>query len=622
MQRYATGILFLFFAVGVGVCMWLDVRLWAAAAVAAACLGGIFLFKKKKGLSGSAWSVACFVAAVFFAGAWRGASHFAGIERMLSSLPWYHPVEYRATVAEVPAYGGEKVRYIRVDHVVFGQEENFPADYAFSMAIPADDTLRVGEVIAGRAVLSPLRAPLHPGEADYRAINHRNGVLGEFRAATYRRTGEKVLTDKAFRSQVRHRVKKSLMDCGVSRSAAELTLAVVLADKGAIDPDTREAYRLSGAMHLLVVSGLHVAMIAGIIYGLTFFLARRKVWRAVIVLGLLWGYGYLAGYSPPVLRALWMFSVLTVSGLGAGRYFSLGALCLAGWADLVVRPEDIYSAGFQMSYAATAAIILTYGRIERICRNLAAPLGFTCRLLLVSLVAQIALLPFILYYFDYLNLLFPVTNLLLVPVVSYVVIPAGILLSVLSCAGIAVPPLAWCYDRVAGFCTGVASAVSEREAWAVSELGLSQERFVLLLFLCAAFIVLWKNTKAAIVLMLTGGIACCGLYLKSVPAYPYLGRKDGEYVLAVEKGDEKILEENTAVRVNGRLLCFFPSGGPACPAGSVRVVRYFAEPQELPGEIVLAPDAPWRSALQWGEYANKNGIPLYDMREKGYYKIE
>lgn len=166
--------------------MWLDARLWAAAAVAAACLGGVFLFKKKKGLSGSAWSVACFVAAVFFAGAWRGASHFAGIERMLSSLPWYHPVEYRATVAEVPAYGGEKVRYIRVDHVVFGQEENFPADYAFSMAIPADDTLRVGEVIAGRAVLSPLRAPLHPGEADYRRSTTATAYWGNFGR---RRTG-------------------------------------------------------------------------------------------------------------------------------------------------------------------------------------------------------------------------------------------------------------------------------------------------------------------------------------------------------------------------------------------------------------------------------------------------
>ncbi len=625
MSRYATAVLLLAFAAGVWVCP--EIPLWVSAATALLAVSfGFFLqFKGKKGLSGSPAVVAVFVAAVFFAGAWRGGVHFGRVEVTLSAMPWYHPVKYKATVSDVPWYGGESVRYVKLNHVYFGGNGYFPGDYAFSMAIPADETLRVGDIVEGRAAVVPLRAPLNPSEPDYRTINHRKGVIGEFRDLGYCIVGRETFSGERIRHRVREYVKESMMRCGVDREAAEMTLAIVLGDKGAVDPQTRKAYQLSGTMHLLVVSGLHVAIIAAIVFGLTFFLSRRRMLRTCVVLGLLWGYGYLTGYSPPVVRALWMISILLLSGLGKGRYFSFGALCFAGLADLAIRPEDLYSAGFQMSYAATAAVILSYGGIVRLCRGLYPPVGFVCRLVLVSLAAQIALLPFILYYFDYLNLLFPVANLLLVPVVSYGVIPLGIVIIVLSSLGLAIPPLSYLYNILVRFCTEVASCISQRDFWAVSGVDLSEARFLLLLFLCAGFIVLWKNTKGAIVLVLIGGIVFCTAQLYRQSPYPYFGKKAGEYVLEISPGEVIPLQENELLKISGQAFRFLPGrdvfSNDLEQKKSTVFVREYRGLGAVPEMIILAPDVPWRSAVRWEEYAARYGIPLYDMRAKGWYKF-
>lgn len=622
MSRYATAILLLAFAAGVWLCPFIPLWLCIAAALAAVSFGFFLQFKGKKGLSGSPVVVAAFVTAVFFAGAWRGSAHFDRMDSALSAISWYHPVKYTATVSDVPWYGGENVRYVKLNQVHFGESKYFPGDYVFSLAVPVDDTLRVGDIVEGSAAVVPLRAPMDPDEPDYRAINHRKGVIGEFRSLGYGIVGQETFSGERIRYGVRKYVRESLVRCGVDREAAEMTLAVVLGDKGAVDPQTRKAYQLSGAMHLLVVSGLHAAIIAAIVFGLTFFLSRRRALRVAVVLALLWGYGYLTGYSPPVVRALWMISILLLSGLGKGKYFSFGALCFAALADLAVRPEDLYSAGFQMSYAATAAVILSYGNIVWLCRGLYPPVGFVCRLVLISLAAQIALLPFILYYFGYLNLLFPIANLILVPVVSYGVIPLGLLMTVLSSLGVAVPPLSSLYNVLVRFCTEVASGISHRDFWAVSGVDLSQARFLLLLFLCAGFVVLWKNIKVAVVLVLLGGIVFCAAHLHQESPYPYLGKKDKEYVIKISSAEAIPLKENETLKIAGRVFRFLPGDDPVVSGKKSTVfVREFRELREVPAGIVLAPDAPWRSAVRWGEYAERYGVPLYDMRAKGWYKF-
>ena len=90
MSRYATAILLLAFAAGVWICPAIPLWVSVAAALLAVSFGFFLQFRGKKGLAGSPAVAAVFVAAVFFAGAWRGSVHFARVEGTLSAMPWYH----------------------------------------------------------------------------------------------------------------------------------------------------------------------------------------------------------------------------------------------------------------------------------------------------------------------------------------------------------------------------------------------------------------------------------------------------------------------------------------------------------------------------------------------------
>ena len=626
MQRYATAVFFAAFALGILVCRYAWEAVWIVGALVAAGTG-FFLNGRCRGLAGSVPVVAAFVVAVFFAGAWRGNLYFAPLERTVSHLTWYATVDYRATVAEIPAYASNgRQRYIRLEQVRLHPEQAaILPRYAFTMAVPVEDTFSVGDVVAGRAVLLPLRAPLSAEQTDFRTINHRKGVVGQlYDVSGCRVVGRDETAGTVWRARAMDCIRGALLRCGVSEPATELTLAVVLGDKSAVDPQTRQAYRLSGAMHLLVVSGLHVGIIAGMVFLLTGFLSKRRKWRAAAILAVLWGYGFLAGYSPAVLRALWMYTVLVLSGFGRGRYFSFSALCLAGWLDLVVRPQDVYSSGFQMSYAATAALVLSYEGLGRIGRKV-RPAVFkpVVRLLLVALVAQAALAPFVLFYFDSLNLLFPLTNLLLVPLVSYAVIPAGLLLCVLSVMGVSFPLLAWGYNRLTDLCTTMAAAISRQETFVLSQVGLSLSGTVWAVFLCAG-VFLWRRTvKGALAVMLTGGIVACAARLGADSPYPYIGvDDDGGYVVEMGRAKRASPSAGSLVSCAGRTLWVFPRQGQTLPQGRcVLLAREYFEPQTAVETIVLAADTPWSDAARWRAYARKQKIVLHDMREKGIFPI-
>lgn len=237
------------------------------------------------------------VLAVFFAGGWRGGLYFSRMDAVQEALPWYQPVEYTARVSQVPSYGGKQVRYVQLDEFCAGRQGCLPREYAWTMAVPLSDTLEVGDRVEGRAVLLPLQGALWAGEPDFRSIQRHKGVVGQLRDAGYRVVGREEFSGSALREAVRGAVREALMRGGVSRSAAELTLAVLLGDKGAIDPQTKKAYQLSGAMHLLVVSGLHVGIVAGIVFALTFSLSGvGDAYGGGI--GLLWGYWFPDGVFP------------------------------------------------------------------------------------------------------------------------------------------------------------------------------------------------------------------------------------------------------------------------------------------------------------------------------------
>ncbi len=213
-----------------------------------------------------------------------------------------------------------------------------------------------------------------------------------------------------------------------------IVTALVLGVTDGLDTDLLNAYAASGAMHVLAVSGLHVSIIYGIL--LFFFKPLGKSntaqWAvAVLSLLLLWGYSFVTGLSPSVLRAVTMFSFVAVAkpvGRSTNIYNTLAA---SAFCLLLYDPYLIMSVGFQLSYLAVLGIVYMQRPIFNLWEARSAFMNWAWQLSCVSIAAQISTFAIGFYYFHQFPVYFLVANLFIIPG-SFVVLVGGILLLIVS----------------------------------------------------------------------------------------------------------------------------------------------------------------------------------------------
>ena len=236
------------------------------------------------------------------------------------------------------------------------------------------------------------------------------------------------------------RLYRRLADAGLSGDELATTGALTLGYKDDIDPEVRRHFQASGAAHVLAVSGLHT----GILYGLVLWLLtlggrfkplyENRFGRCAIsgvVIAVMWGYAWLTGMTPSVVRAVTMVTIFEVGRMVYRQAFSLNTIAAAAVLILAVRPTDLWSVSFQLSFAATTAIVsltptlpLKEGRWPQI-------LKYIVGILVVSLAAQIGTLPITMYYFGQISCYFLLTNLIVLPIAT-VLVPCGLATIVLG----------------------------------------------------------------------------------------------------------------------------------------------------------------------------------------------
>lgn len=236
------------------------------------------------------------------------------------------------------------------------------------------------------------------------------------------------------------RLYRRLADAGLSGDELATTGALTLGYKDDIDPEVRRHFQVSGAAHVLAVSGLHT----GILYGLVLWLLtlggrfkplyENRFGRCAIsgvVIAVMWGYAWLTGMTPSVVRAVTMVTIFEVGRMVYRQAFSLNTIAAAAVLILAVRPTDLWSVSFQLSFAATTAIVsltpvlpFKEGRWPQI-------LKYIVGILVVSLAAQIGTLPITMYYFGQISCYFLLTNLIVLPIAT-VLVPCGLATIVLG----------------------------------------------------------------------------------------------------------------------------------------------------------------------------------------------
>ena len=235
--------------------------------------------------------------------------------------------------------------------------------------------------------------------------------------------------------------------------------------------------RNSGLAHLLAISGLHIGLVASILFvavrgllALVEPLALRhpiKKWAASVALAGAFGYLLLTGATVPTQRAFLMVALVLVAVLTDRSAFSMRTVALAAMAILVLRPESLLSVSFQMSFAAVVALIATYetlgARFAGWRRSAAWPRRVLLYLLgvgLTTVVASLATMPFAAYHFNQVAHYGLAANLLAVPLTALWIMPWGVATYVLLPFGLealALAPMGWGIEAVVGIAETVAA---------------------------------------------------------------------------------------------------------------------------------------------------------------------
>jgi competence protein ComEC len=194
--------------------------------------------------------------------------------------------------------------------------------------------------------------------------------------------------------------------------------ALLIGYRDDLDKDLVQAYSNTGVVHIIAISGLHIAMI----YGLLIFVLspfKKIKWfnffQLLITLFVLWGFSFIAGAAPSILRSTVMFSFIVI-GKSLNRQSNIyNNLAASAFTILVFNPYSLWDVGFQLSYAAVLSIVLFQKNISHwfIFQN--KLLRSIWQLNAVTIAAQILTLPIILFYFHQFPNFFLFTNLFAVP---------------------------------------------------------------------------------------------------------------------------------------------------------------------------------------------------------------
>lgn len=223
--------------------------------------------------------------------------------------------------------------------------------------------------------------------------------------------------------------------------------AVTTGDRSGISRDTLEALRASNLAHLLAISGLHMGLLTAVVFGAMRILlaAHPRValtWptkgiAAIVALIAATGYLALSGGNVATERAFIMVGVALTALLLGRRALSLRAVAVAATVVLVLRPEALMGPGFQMSFAATTALVAVFGMLRGLEHDLlprwARPVF---GVFVSSLVAGLATAPVAAAHFNAVAHYGLVANLLSVPLMGILVIPAAVLSLVLAPLGL------------------------------------------------------------------------------------------------------------------------------------------------------------------------------------------
>lgn len=515
------------------------------------------------------------------------------------------------------------------------------------------------------------KAPSNPNQFDYKTYLENQQIYAQIftnqQQLIATSTQDKNL--QYFTSKLRNRIISNLESHHFNKKELNIVLALILGQQQEIEPELVQDYQYAGAIHILSVSGLHVACILSFI---TFLLKpipnhRKGAFiKLIIILISLWFFGLLAGMAPSVVRSITMFSFMAIGVFMIRSVNFYHTLLVSIFLILLFEPSFLFDIGFQLSYLALFFIVWLQPLISSLWKPQNKISNYFWNILTVSFAAQLGTFPLSLYYFHQFPMLFFVTNIIILPLLSLILILA--LLVVIMAAFNWVPyfPM-MILEKCILVLNNIISWVASFENFILKDIPFNALLMISCYLLILSIVVWAKEPKFKKLIY----ALCCFILFQAVLIYnKYNNETKKEWIVYSLKGSTLISERehglvtiycnDTLLKKHNEKLLLQPYLiGNFCSLKSTHSLRnfyYFKQKKIVvidsnsnylnnqKADILILSQSPklnlerllnqWKPKLilvdgssydsykrRWKATALKEKIPFHDTSEKGFYKL-
>lgn len=322
------------------------------------------------------------------------------------------------------------------------KDKNFPVTGKILVTVRGNfPKIAVGDKVSFTGKIRSIRNFKNPGGFDYKKYMAFKKIWG-----TSYVQGEDLVIKKHsktgmggaiedFRSKI-----SDLIDNTGKDDKKGVLKALIIGDRNSISKNLQEAFNRAGVGHILAISGLHIGIVATVAFFFfkwIFSYFKFLLWNAltlkvaaILSLFPVVIYGLLSGMSPSTQRAVIMVTVFLMTFLFEREHDPINTLAIAAMIILVVHPPSLFSISFQLSFIAVLAIIYGLSRIH--VKSVIRKEGYfqvqkkVYLFLLTSLFAILGTLPLVMLYFNQISLVGFLANLLIIPIIGFVVVPLGL----------------------------------------------------------------------------------------------------------------------------------------------------------------------------------------------------
>ena len=405
-------------------------------------LSGLLVVQQFSALPGSQWLIVVTVSAGIMAWLryWRWLFFVTGVlwaivfamvrlsDRLPESLEGIN-IPVKGLIVDLPE---QDERQTRFDFIVTESAQKLPSKLRLSWYYP-DQAIKAGQYWSFTIKLKRPHGSLNPGGFDYERWLFTQGIG----AVGYVRPDSKPVLlgrDSAWIniSVWRQRITDRLSFLLSESPSLGLIKALTIGDGSGITQQQWDVFRKTGTTHLVVISGSHVGLIAGLAYFLVL-----KIWawtgllrwspqRVAAVAAMLVAvfYAGLAGFSVPAQRAVIMLGVVMLAIILQRNTRPFNTLAIALFAVLAFDPLAVLAVGFWLSFLAVSLIIyVVAGRLSKS--------GYMLEGIKINWATSVGLSPLLLFFFQQVSLISPLANFIAVPVISLLAVPLSLLAVVL-----------------------------------------------------------------------------------------------------------------------------------------------------------------------------------------------